>query len=110
MKLERFKYTIVLFLLGIFIAQGISTVAPIFSLTGFTHAQDDLLMNAPEERTSEKETEKSFSGKEFMHAYNADEVLAISTIIADGTIRLNQQNFTAEVFLPISTPPPRLID
>ena len=107
MKLAPFKYVIVVLLLGIFLARGVAYMSPLYSLLNFSSADQDFMMNAEEEKSSEKNTGKLLSEREFLNE-SSDSFLIASTytILADKLLSIHQ-HYIQDVFLPVNTPPPR---
>ena len=94
-------------LLGIFLARGVAYMSPLYSLLNFSSADQDFMMNVEEEKSSEKNTGKLLSEREFLNESSDRFLIAPAyTILADKLL-LTHQHYIQDVFLPVNTPPPR---
>ena len=109
MRLAPLKYLIVIFMLGIFLARGVVSISPLYALLNYSTTEQEFLMNAEEEKNSEKNNGKTLSEKEFLNELNSSYLVAPAYTVLAGKILLSKQHYIQDVFLPINTPPPRRV-
>ena len=106
MKLASLKYFIAVILLSIFMLRGLASLSTLQSLLVYTSTEQELPIDAEEERSEGKSSTKIISEKEFVDEYDSLLTAPSYTIIttdlpAYDHIRLQ------DVFPAIITPPPR---
>lgn len=106
MKLFTAKYISVVFLLTLFVFGGVASLSPL--LNCLDDDQYELLVNKSGE-SKEKPLEDTKETKEFLsHFCNSFSLLAFR--IGSNIHVERHAQFTPEVFLSITTPPPRVLE
>jgi hypothetical protein len=106
MKLAPLKYFIAVLLLSIFLLRGLASVSTLQSLLVYSSVEQELPMDAEEERAEGKGTSKILSEKEFVDEYYSLLTAPLYTIITTG-LPVYDHIHLQDVFPSIVTPPPR---
>jgi hypothetical protein len=106
MKFASLKYFIAVILLSIFMLRGLASLSTLQSLLVYTSIEQELPIDAEEERSEGKSSTKIISEKEFVDEYDNLLTAPSYTIIASG-LPAYYHIPLQDVFPAIITPPPR---
>jgi hypothetical protein len=104
------KYFSVILLLLLFLGKGLVTVLPNFIEHCFKAGQLEMPLTTETENTDENAKEKRLEIKEFLGNFFNDHTSFTKYALASKITRVRDCQFDTNVFLPVSTPPPKYID